>query len=93
MPIPIKFQGTKMGASPGKVWSECPPNVAAHRERSKDAAEGVKGFTPKGEPLGKNVYARMHGSKSKARKRSSAEIAKIPPALAAWIAKTFKINL
>ena len=29
-------------------------------------------------------------SKSNARKRASAEIAKIPPSLAAWIAKTFK---
>lgn len=30
------------------------------------------------------------GSKSKARKQASAEIAKIPPALALWLAKTFK---
>jgi len=30
------------------------------------------------------------GSKSKARKQASAEIAKIPPALASWIAKVFK---
>ena len=34
--------------------------------------------------------AARNGSKSPARKRASAEIAKIPPSLALWIARTFK---
>lgn len=51
--------------------------------------ESVKGFTPNGEPMEKNTLSRS-GSKSNARKKASAEIAKIPRALAAWIAKTFK---
>jgi site-specific DNA-cytosine methylase len=33
---------------------------------------------------------RNHGSKSKARKAASARIAKIPPALSSWIARTYK---
>ncbi len=52
--------------------------------------EGTKGFTPNGEPMGKNVLGRMHGSKSSQRKQASAEIAKIPLALAQWIARCFK---
>lgn len=51
---------------------------------------GVKGFTPNGEPLGKNTLGRKHGSKSKARKAASAEIAKIPFPLAQHIARCFK---
>jgi len=43
----------------------------------------------KGDAWFQNGAARS-GSKSSARKQASAEIAKIPPALAAWIAKTFK---
>jgi hypothetical protein len=49
-------------------------------------ADGGKGFTPSGEPLGKNQIGRKHGSKSKARKAASARIAKIPFPLAQWIA-------
>ena len=37
-----------------------------------------------------NAPIAQFSSKSNARKRASAEIAKIPPSLAAWIAKTFK---
>ena len=48
--------------------------------------DGVKGFTPEGQPLGKNVLGRKHGSKSKARKRASATIAKIPLPLSRHIA-------
>jgi hypothetical protein len=51
--------------------------------------EGVKGFRPNGEPLGKNTLGK-HGSKSKARKAASAEIAKIPFPLAQWIARCYK---
>jgi len=43
----------------------------------------------KGDAWFQNGAARS-GSRSNARKQASAEIAKIPPALAAWIAKTFK---
>lgn len=60
------------------------------RFTSRDCgSEGVKGFTPHGQPLGKNELGRKYGSKSKKRKQASAEIAKIPPALAAWIAKVY----
>ena len=52
--------------------------------------EGVKGFTPNGEPLGQNMMARQHGSKSKARKAASAAIAKIPISLARHIAAYWK---
>lgn len=113
-----QWEGTKHGPSMGKVWSDRPPSVSAHREktgfkshglnwsdqtkRGQDFTrvagkqtyaalkEGVKGFTPNGEPLGKNTLGRMHGSQSNARKKASAEIAKIPAALAEWIAKCFK---
>ena len=51
---------------------------------------GVKNFTPNGEPLGKNTLGRKHGSKSKARKAASAQIAKIPFPLAQHIARVFK---
>lgn len=50
------------------------------------AENGVKGFVPNGERLGKNVLAR-HGSKSKARKAASAAIAKIPYPLSSHIAR------
>ena len=56
--------------------------------------EGSKGnWMEKPDPVtGKRILKgqRATGSKSKARKQASAEIAKIPPALAQWIAKTFK---
>jgi hypothetical protein len=55
-------------------------------------ADGVKGFTPNGEPLGKNKFGRKHGSKSKARKAASAQIAKIPFPLARHIAQCFRLE-
>jgi len=57
--------------------------------RDCGAERGVKGFTPDGQRMGKNVGPRMKGSKSNARKEASAMIAKIPFALAQWIAKCF----
>jgi hypothetical protein len=61
------------------------------RFTSRDCGnEGSKGFTPNGEPLEKNTLGRAYGSKSPKRKQTSAEIAKIPPVLARWIAKVFK---
>lgn len=50
----------------------------------------VKGFTPNGEPLGKNTLGRKYGSKPAKRKAASAMIAKIPFPLACHIAKCFK---
>jgi len=52
--------------------------------------DGVKGFTPHGQPLGKNELGRKFGSKSDSRKAASAMIAKIPFPLALHIARTFK---
>jgi hypothetical protein len=52
--------------------------------------EGVKGFTPNGEPLGKNTLGRAWGSKSKKRKAAAAMIAKIPAPLAQHIARCFR---
>ncbi len=55
----------------------------------KVSEDGVKGFTPAGQPLGKNELGRKFGSKSKARKAASAAIAKIPFALAQHIARSW----
>lgn len=52
-------------------------------------SDGVKGFTPDGQPLGKNELGR-YGSKSPQRKAASAMIAKIPLPLAQWIARVYK---
>jgi hypothetical protein len=59
-------------------------------QQENDLRRGVKGFTPNGEPLGKNTLGRKHGSKSTARKAASAMIAKIPFPLAQYIAQAFK---
>jgi hypothetical protein len=56
----------------------------------KVSEDGVKGFTPAGQPLGKNELGRKFGSKSKARKAASAAIAKIPFVLAQYIARAWK---
>lgn len=56
----------------------------------KVSEDGVKGFTPAGQPLGKNELGRKFGSKSKARKAASAAIAKIPFVLAQHIARAWK---
>jgi site-specific DNA-cytosine methylase len=48
---------------------------------------GTTGYATR---FGESQVSRMYSSKSKARKQASAEIAKIPPALADWIAKVFK---
>ena len=63
---------------------------ARFTSRDCGVESGVKGFTPNGEPLGKNTLGRRHGSKSKARKAASAMIAKIPFPLSSYIAKHFK---
>ena len=50
---------------------------------------GIKGYSSHGPVLGKNGF-RRYGSKSKARKRASALIAKIPLPLSRHIARTWK---
>jgi site-specific DNA-cytosine methylase len=52
------------------------------RDCGNEGLEGFKDFH--------DAPIAQFGSKSSARKKASAEIAKIPPSLAAWIAKTFK---
>jgi len=52
--------------------------------------DGVKGFTPNGERLGKNTLGRKWGSKSAKRKLASAMIAKIPYPLALHLARVMK---
>lgn len=93
---PAEHEGRK---GPGQMnWSDyhtdpdykgqCFRDVAgAHAIRQ--ASEGVKGFTPNGEPLGKNALGRKHGSKSTARKAASAAIARIPERLSDWIAEVY----
>lgn len=54
-----------------------------------ESYNGVKGFTPNGEPMGKNTLSHS-GSKSKARKAASAAIAKIPFPLASYIARVYR---
>lgn len=102
LPIPGKSQhGQKLppGNTTSPLWSERPISRLADALKG----EGCKGVPP--QPAGQWTNAAEHedgtkafkdspiaalGSKSNARKRASAEIAKIPPALAAWIAKVFK---
>ena len=73
-------RGVAVGEPGQKVTDQNPVHAMAQD------ADGVKGFTPHGEPMGKNVLGRRHGSKSKARKAASARIAKIPAPLARHIA-------
>lgn len=94
--MPITFQTKQPGRNfhfPEKFGIPSPSFHGAAHEKSVAHAMGVKGFTPHGEPLGKNVLGRKHGSKSKARKAASAEIAKIPFPLAQHIARCFKSRI
>lgn len=100
MPIPsnvTKVPGFRFDGNGGSFQTAATnrsDGVKGARFTGRDCGnEGTKGFTPNSEPLGKNTFARMYGSKSKARKQASAEIAKIPHSLAQWIAKTFKVSL
>lgn len=111
----LKHEGNKMGSSPGKIWRDRPPSVAAHRELTRSEGRKTAGMnwsdrSIKGQDFtriagqqaeggveGNNNFKDFHdspiaalGSKSKARKEASAMIAKIPPTLASWIAKTYK---
>lgn len=86
--MPMAFGGTK-NAGAG-TWFEGGAGNARDRVADAYKADGIKGFTPNGGPLGKNELGRRHGSKSKARKAASAMIAKIPLPLSQHIARTFK---
>lgn len=84
---------TPAGNCTSVLWEDRQIARYAHptpEEMEKHGFEGVKGFTPNGEPLGKNTLGRKHGSKSKARKAASALIAKIPLPLSRHIAQCFK---
>jgi|SRR5690348_16644893 len=74
----------------GRIYKRDGHSHTRHLTNPAEHANGVKGFTPNGQPLGKNELGRKHGSKSKGRKAASAMIAKIPFPLAVHIARTFK---
>lgn len=80
-------EGVKVASEQGRRTD--PGNGVRFTSRDCWIENGVKGFTPNGERLGQNVLGR-HGSKSNTRKAASAQIAKIPLALARWIAKVWK---
>ena len=78
-----------------------PHRTTGHWTNPPEHEEKSDGHKLNGDWLGRDpvtgkrllIGPRATGSKSKARKRASAEIAKIPPALATWIARTFKPKL
>lgn len=86
--MPIVKKHLKIPSGDG-VRTDKGRSAALHNyDKLRDSLErGVKGFTPNGEPLGKNTLGRKHGSRSKARKAASAHIAKIPFPLARHIAR------
>lgn len=83
--------------APGMNWSDRTKRgqdftrlAGKHAQVAAPSDDGVKGLTPHKQPLGKNELGRRYGSKSKARKRASAMIAKIPLPLSRHIAATWK---
>lgn len=90
---PVENTGIK---APGMNWSDPAKRgqdftrlAGKHAAVRAPTDDGVKGFTPNGERLGQNQLARRHGSKSQARKRASAMIAKIPLPLSRHIAASW----
>lgn len=76
---------TRIASHQAGGYKGVPTQPAGQWTNAAEHEDGTKGFKDfKDSPIA------ALGSKSKARKRASAEIAKIPPALAAWIAKVFK---
>lgn len=96
MPIPkfTRIAGQQAGVKvPSKSGHRTAVGKGARFTSRDCGVEGSKHTFTKNNPKGlprilPNVLAT--GSKSNARKQASAEIAKIPPALASWIAKCFK---
>jgi C-5 cytosine-specific DNA methylase len=90
MPIPGKSQHGQGRQSEGqKVEARIYHRDGASHTRhltNPDERNGTKGFGD----FNNCEMARKYGSKSKKRKQASAEIAKIPFALASWIARCFK---
>jgi hypothetical protein len=85
-------EGVKMGESPGKLWSERPPNRAAHREQTGFKSQGMNWSdqTKKGQDFTRLAAQHCGTKQGKSRKAASAMIAKIPFPLSQWIAKTMK---
>ena len=90
---PVENTGIK---APGMNWSDPAKRgqdftrlAGKHAAVRAPTDDGVKGFTPNGERLGQNQLARRYGSKSQARKRASAMIAKIPLPLSRHIAASW----
>lgn len=92
------LEGTKLpgcSLNPGaSKWRPEGVKVPSDQGRRTDVGTGA-GFTSRDCGLKdfkdfKDSPVCLLGSKSKQRKKASAEIAKIPPALAQWIAKCFK---
>lgn len=85
----LKGEGNK---TVGMNWSDRSKRGQDFTRIAGQQAEGVKvraeGYDYENRAFG--WKAPLTSSKSKARKRASAEIAKIPWALASWIARTFK---
>lgn len=89
MPIAVR-----VAKAPGMNWSDRTKGGQdftrlAYKRAMAASDDGVKGFTPHGQPLGKNELGRRYGSKSKKRKEMSALIAKIPLPLARHIAAVY----
>ena len=84
--MPITLKGYK---SSGLNWSNRDLKGQDFTRKAAEHARGVKGFTPNGQPLGKNQLGRKHGSKSNARRAASALIARIPERLSDWIAECY----
>jgi hypothetical protein len=82
-----KCEGAKTS---GMNWSDRSKRGQDFTRVAGIQSDGVKGFTPHGQPLGKNELGRRYGSKSRKRKEASAIIAKIPLPLAQWIARVYK---
>jgi hypothetical protein len=77
---------TRKNYNPDHAWKGEGNKTAGIHIPYAEFKEGSKGFGD----FNNCEMARKYSSKSNARKKASAEIAKIPPALATWIARTFK---
>lgn len=86
-----KNRGARATKNDGGSWFNVAHNTTSGHGKNpvNRQDDGVKGFTPHGQPLGKNELGRKHGSKSLARKAASARIAKIPLPLARHIARVY----
>lgn len=86
-----ELAGVKMSGEGSERTSKGRSAALGNYDQLREQMElGIKGFTPHGQPLGKNELGRKHGSRSKARKAASALIAKIPYTLSRHIAEAWK---